>query len=91
MDRIDHIKNEIRRLYETDPMIHVSVKMTHPKVVVKESPARIVGVYRNIFQIEQQDDGRPHRYTLQYTDILIGQVTIAELDDRPTESIRQKQ
>lgn len=82
MNDMEYIKSEIRRLYETDPIIHISVRMTHPKVSVKDAQVRIVGVYRNIFQVEQEGGDRPNRYTLQYTDVLIGQVTIAELDDR---------
>ena len=79
MDRLDHIKGEIEKLYKTNPNIHVSLKLARPKLIVKEAPAKITGVYRNIFQIEESDGGRPIRHTVQYGDVLIGQVKIREL------------
>ena len=83
MNNIDYIKSEIKRFYETDPNIHISVKPAHPKVMVEGTPARIVGVYKNIFQIEENDSGHPDRHTFQYGDVLIGQVVIEELDYVP--------
>ena len=39
----------------------------------------------NIFQVEERESGRiPARHTFQYTDVLIGQVKIEELDGAPT-------
>ena len=87
MNHIDRIKNEIKRLYETAPNIHVNVKATHPKVVVEGAPAKIVGVYRNIFQIEEYDSGHPNRHTFQYGDVLTGHIVIKELDFMPMVSI----
>ena len=80
MNDLDFIKSEIARLYRTNPNIHISVKFSRPKVLVEGTPAVITGVYRNIFQIEEHDSGRPVRHTLQYGDVLIGQVVIQELD-----------
>ena len=74
MSTVEHIKSEIKRLYETNPNIHISVKMTHPKVIVEGTPAKLVGVYKNIFQIEENDSGHTNRHTFQYGDVLIGQV-----------------
>ena len=87
MSTVEHIKSEIKRLYETDPNIHINVKMNHPKVMVEGTPAKIVGVYQNIFQIEENDSGRPTRHTFQYGDVLIGQVAIEELEYVPMVSI----
>ena len=80
MNTLEYIKGEIKRLYETDPHIHISVKKTHPKVLVSGAPVVIKGVYRNIFQIEESESGRPCRHTFGYSDVLIGQVVIEELD-----------
>ena len=81
MDYIEQIKNDIERLYKTDPNIHISVSRTHPKLLVEKSTAKIVGVYKNIFQIEECVSGKmPKRHTFQYGDILIGQVVIEELN-----------
>ena len=90
MSTVEHIKSEIKQLYETDPNIHINVKMTHPEVIVEGTPAKIVGVYKNIFQIEENDSGRPTRHTFQYGDVLIGQVVIEELDYVPMVSILNK-
>ena len=90
MNTVEHIKSEIKRLYETDPNIHIKVKMTHPKVIVEGTPAKIVGVYKNIFQIEENDSVHWNRHTFQYGDVLIGQVVIEELDYIPKVSILKK-
>ena len=80
MSTVEHIKSEIKRLYETNPNVHISVSRTHPKAIVDASLAKIVGVYKNIFQIEENDNGHTNRHTFQYGDVLIGQVVIEELD-----------
>ena len=90
MSTVEHIKSEIKRLYKTDPNIHINVKMTHPKVIVERTPVKIVGVYKNIFQIEENDSGRSIRHTFQYGDVLMGQVVIEELDYVPMVSILNK-
>lgn len=81
MDYIEQIKSGIEKLFKTNPNIHISVSRTHPKVIVDASPAKIVGVYRNIFQVEECESGKIYaRHTFQYGDILIGQVMIEELN-----------
>ena len=64
--------------------------MTHPKVIVEGTPAVIKGVYRNIFQIEENDSGHPNRHTFQYGDVLTGQIVIEELDYVPMISVLNK-
>lgn len=91
MDTMDYIKSGIEKLYKTNPNIHISVSRTHPKVIVDASPAKIVGVYMNIFQVEECEGGRmPTRHTFQYGEVLIGQVKIEELDCVPMVSILNK-
>lgn len=91
MDYIEQIKNGIERLYKTHPNIHISVSRTHPKIIVEKSPAKIVGVYKNIFQIEENNSGSPSRHTFQYGDVLIGQVVIDELNFiRPVSVLNKK-
>ena len=87
MDNLKYIKSEIERLYKTNPNIHITVKLARPKVIVKGTSAVITGVYRNIFQIEENDSGHPTRHTFQYGDVLIGHISIAELDYVPMVSI----
>ncbi len=79
METVDSIKQKITALFESDPHIHVSICMTRPKLVVEDAPAVITAVYRNVFQVEECNDGVPKRHTLQYTDVYIRQVRIAEL------------
>ena len=84
MYNIDHIKNEIRQLYENGQIVHVSVSQTHPRVVVEEAPAKITGVYKNIFQVEEcTESSRPAHHTFQYGEVLIGHVVIRELSYTP--------
>ena len=92
MDYIEQIKTGIARLYKTHPSIHISVSRIHPKIIVEAQPARIVGVYKNIFQIEECVSGKmPTRQTFQYGDILIGQVVIEELNFvRPVSVLNKK-
>lgn len=53
-------------------------------------PATLVGVYKNIFQIEQTVAGRVIRHTYQYGDVLVGHVVIRELDFVPMSSLLNK-
>lgn len=80
MSNLDHIKDRIRKLYETNQSIHVCVKLSHPRVNVEGTPAVIKGVYPNIFIIEENENGYPKTHSIQYSELLIGQVRILELD-----------
>ena len=90
MDSLELIKIGIKKLYKTNPDIHISVKTQRPKISVEKAPAVITGVYRNIFQIEENSSGRSVRHTFQYGDVLIGHVVIEELDYIPMVSILNK-
>ena len=92
MEQLNYIKGEIEKLYQTNPDIHISVNRTRPRIFVEASPAKIVGVYKNIFQIEESVSGRlPVKHTFQYGEVLIGQVAIKELDYVPTlREVRKK-
>lgn len=80
MTTLQIIKDGIKRLYETAPSVHVSVNMTRPRIVIKDSPAVITGVYPNIFRIEERSSGYLRSHSLQYTDVLIGHINISELN-----------
>ena len=80
MNTVDNIKSKIKRLYETNPNIHISVRITHPKIIIENTPAIIKGVYKNIFQIEESGSGYQKCYTFQYSDVLIGLIVITELN-----------
>lgn len=78
---IETIRKDIQKLYDTGAQIHMNVTMTHPKITVRNAPATIKGVYPNIFQIEENENGYIRRHSLQYNDILIGRVEILELQE----------
>lgn len=79
MSTVDYIKSEINRLYKTNPNIHININMSRPKLTVAATPAVIKGVYPNIFRIEENVSGHPRCHSIQYTEVLIGQVGIPEL------------
>ena len=92
MDYIAQIKKGVEKLYQNNPNVHISLSKTHPKINVSASPAKIVGVYKNIFRIEERENGKlPVHHSIQYGDILIGQVVIEELDFvRPVIALNKK-
>ena len=77
---IDLIKEKIDKIYKADPHIHVTVNMTHPKVNASLVPALIIGVYTNMFRIEENESGYTSSHSIKYTDVLIGKVKIMELE-----------
>lgn len=80
MQDISVLKDMIARLYEAGGEIHIEVHSTKPRISVSDSPARITGVYKNLFRIETVEDGLKKAYTVQYTDLFIGKVRIKELE-----------
>lgn len=80
MQNIDEIKNKIKNLYESKMEIHVCVHSTKPKINVKDASAKIVGVYRNLFTIEAEENGMKKLFSVPYTDLFIGKVKIEELE-----------
>jgi len=76
---ITYIKNEIKRLYETNPNIHVNIKNSRSKAVNETIPAVIKNVYSRFFYIEEQGSGYSKCHTVQYADVLTGHVYISEL------------
>lgn len=85
MSTIDSIKNEIKKLYNTNPSIHVNVKMSHPKRTIDTTPAVIKSVYPNFFCIEENSSGYRRCHSVQYAEVLTGQVNISELKQCPKE------
>ncbi len=79
MTSLDAIRAEIKRLYETNPNIHMNVSMINPRVTLSNEPVIIKGVYPHIFQIEEHSGGTPKNYIIQYADVLTGHIEIAEL------------
>ncbi len=79
MNELEKIKAGIRSLCDAGTVIHVSINMTRPKVIVTNAPAKIIGAYPNMFRLEECAE--PIRcHSLKYTDVLIKQVEIRELE-----------
>lgn len=78
---VDKIKSELKRLKEENPRIHMDVSLTRPRLSLSNAEAVLVGAYAHIFQIEESSSGEVKRHTLQYSDVLTGQVVIHELEN----------
>lgn len=74
MATINEIRLKIQELYHDNPDIHIDVSMNRPRIHIVNQEATIKGVYKNVFQIKT--GGECH--TLQYSDILIKRIRIAE-------------
>ena len=83
MDSFEYIRQKVKRLYETEPVIHINMKASHSRTARQEITAVIKGVYKSFFQIEDCDVKHPTRLTVQYNDLLTGQAVIRELDFIP--------
>lgn len=79
MQTLETIKEKVKKLYESGKAVHIDVNMTHPRVRLENVPAYIKNVYTHIFRVETLDTSAV--YTVQYTDVLINQVKIRELQD----------
>lgn len=80
MSTVNEIRRKIKKLYETNPNIHVNVTISHPKLMIRNAPAVIVGVYSNIFRIVETNSGYPRCHSPQYADVLVRQIEIVELN-----------
>lgn len=82
MNETEKVRAEIKKLYETNPHIHLNMTVKHPGVTLTNAPATITGVYSHIFQIESDEIDILDilkRYTVQYSEVLMGNVEIVEL------------
>lgn len=80
MDSLDSIKRKIAYLYKNHPKIHVNISLSRPKINLQNDPAKIVGIYPNVFIIEESSSGAVKSHTLQYIDVLTKQIEIVELN-----------
>ena len=77
---LERVREQIEKLRAVQPVIHVSFSIPHSKVRVENRPVTITGVYPRVFLVEEQGAKVPRRQTISYTDVLIRQVRIAELE-----------
>lgn len=79
MSSLEKVKREVKKLYDSHTNIHVNVSVNSPKIRLMNEPAVIRGVYPHVFTIEMTTQGKQ---TLQYTDLLMGNVEIVELNSK---------
>lgn len=75
---LGEIREHIRKRFETEPRVRLNVSLSRPKLRLEGVEARITGVYRHIFQIEETSTGEKRLHTLQYADVLLGDIEILD-------------
>ncbi len=83
MPSTEFLFKQIKSLYETNPDIHLDVTLSNPKTLLKNSKAKIIGVYSHFFQVEEASDGKIKKHTIQYSDIITGRIAVCELNRKP--------
>ncbi len=73
-------KEQLIRRMRIDPYVHICVSLAKPHVEMRGVKVKLVGMYRHIFQIEAQRDGKLERISLQYGDLVAGIVQIEEFN-----------
>ncbi len=79
MPTLDAIRSKIKKLYETNPNIHINVNITSPRISLSSVSVIIKGVYPNLFRIQELDGDTSKTYTVQYKDVLMNRIEIIEL------------
>ena len=79
MTSLDNIKEKIRKLYETNPCIHINVNIKNPRINLSCVNVTIKGIYPNLFRVEEKSGDISKTYTVQYKDVLLNRVEIIEL------------
>ena len=73
------IRQRISERYRSDPNIRINVSLRQPRLHLCDVPVRISGVYRHIFQVEEDSSGQPKRHALQYADVLTHDIELLDL------------
>ncbi len=73
------IRQRISERYRSDPNIRINVSLRQPRLHLCDVPVRITGVYRHIFQVEEDSSGQPKRHALQYADVLTHDIELLDL------------
>ena len=73
------IRQRISERYRSDPNIRINVSLRQPRLHLCDVPVRITGVYRHIFQVEEDSSGQPKRHALHYADVLTHDIELLDL------------
>ena len=76
---LQQIRQRISERYRSDPNIRINVSLRQPRLHLCDVPVRITGVYRHIFQVEEDSSGQPKRHALQYADVLTHDIELLDL------------
>ncbi len=76
---LQQIRQRISERYLSDPNIRINVSLRQPRLHLNDVPVRITGVYRHIFQVEEDSSGQPKRHALQYADVLTHDIELLNL------------
>ncbi len=71
------IKEKIKELSLQSPMIHVTIHNKRNKVM--EAPSTIIGIYERFLCVESRVQSYVERFTIHYSDLLTGSISIKEL------------
>ncbi len=78
MNSIEKVRDLIKDYYSNGKNLRLNVNISKQKVHLKEVEAKILGVYSNVFRIEDLSCGKHNCYTLQYTDVILKQIEILQ-------------
>jgi len=71
---LDEIREKIETLSKDSPEVRIDLNQSRRKM--SDLPARITAVYKNFFIVENNDRGYIARYTVQFGELLTGEVVI---------------
>ena len=76
---LQQIRQRISVRYRSDPNIRINVSLRQPRLHLNNVPVKITGVYRHIFQVEEDSSGQPKRHALQYADVLTHDIDLLDI------------
>ena len=76
---LQQIRQRILERYRSDPNIRINVSLRQPMLHLNNVPVKITGVYRHIFQVEEDSSGQSKRHALQYADVLTHDIELLDI------------
>ena len=76
---LQQIRQRISERHRSDPNIRINVSLRQPRLHLNNVPVKITGVYRHIFQVEEDSSGQPKRHALQYADVLTHDIELLDI------------
>ena len=76
---LQQIRQRISKRYRNDPNIRINVSLRQPRLRLNNVPVKITGIYRHIFQVEEDSSGQFKRHALQYADVLTHDIELLDI------------